>query len=88
MNKLIFFAALFTSFSLTGCKQQQVPVSVEITKTNGGFQLLRNGEPYFIKGAVASGYFNKILPCCYICVRNETEWIMTTIHWCKPSSTG
>ena len=37
------------------------PVKVEITKSaDGKFQLLRNGEPYFVKGAGGSAFPNRI----------------------------
>lgn len=41
------------------------PVSalVEIKKERGSFQLLRNGEPYFIKGAGAYTYYERLKQC-------------------------
>ncbi len=53
---LLFFTILFTSCN----KGQSI---VEIVKTDQGYQLVRNGEPYFIKGAGGSGDL-KILADC------------------------
>ena len=42
-----------------GCATQPVPAQADtvkiVKKANGGFQLLRNGQPYFIKGAGGDG---------------------------------
>jgi hypothetical protein len=39
---------------------QDKPARVRIENRNGNFRLLRNGEPYFIKGAVGSDYLDKL----------------------------
>ncbi|MBC8035432.1 MAG: hypothetical protein H7Y03_14885 [Chitinophagaceae bacterium] len=36
------------------------PVKVKITKTVSGYQMLRRGQPYFIKGAGGSNYFDRL----------------------------
>jgi hypothetical protein len=36
------------------------PAKVTIEQKNGNFRLLRNGKPYFIKGAVGSDYLEKL----------------------------
>lgn len=38
----------------------QKPIPVKIVKTDDGFQLLRNGKPYFIKGAGGTNYIEKL----------------------------
>ena len=38
----------------------QKPIPVKIVKTDDGFQLLRNGKPYFIKGAGGTNYVEKL----------------------------
>jgi hypothetical protein len=39
------------------------PIRVEIKEKRGGFQLLRGGEPYFIKGAVGWDYLDRLAAC-------------------------
>ena len=41
-----------------GYAQKAIPVKIE--KTNEGFQLIRNGQPYFIKGAGGTNYIEKL----------------------------
>lgn len=36
------------------------PIKVEVKKTEKGFQLLRDGKPYFIKGAGGTSYFHRL----------------------------
>lgn len=36
------------------------PVKVEVRKTDNGYQLYRNGQPYFVKGAGGSGYLQRL----------------------------
>lgn len=40
--------------------EESGPVKVEIREKDGGFQLYRGGEPYFIKGAVGWNYLDKL----------------------------
>lgn len=47
MKKLIFIFFALCSVTLTA----QGPSKTEIVKTDDGWQVMRNGEPYFIKGA-------------------------------------
>ena len=36
------------------------PLKVEVKKTEKGFELLRDGKPYFIKGAGGTSYYHKV----------------------------
>ncbi|MGV3545426.1 MAG: glycoside hydrolase family 2 TIM barrel-domain containing protein [Pedobacter sp.] len=39
---------------------QNQPIKVEVIKTEKGFQLLRGGKPYYIKGAGGTSYYNRV----------------------------
>ncbi len=60
--KQFLFTSLFFLFVVTVVAQsaQQNPVKVEIKKESGSFQLVRGGEPYFVKGAGGSIYADRI----------------------------
>lgn len=45
---------------LTWLHSPEKPAKVTIEQKNGAFRLLRNGQPYFIKGAVGSDYLEKL----------------------------
>jgi len=54
------------SLALVGCSSEAVesrsPVKVEISETDAGYQLLRDGEPFVINGAgVESGYMDSFV---------------------------
>jgi hypothetical protein len=57
MKKRTVLLLLVLSFPSLGISSQPVsgpgavPVKVELHKTGNGYQLLRDGQPYFIKGA-------------------------------------
>ncbi|HZT40545.1 MAG TPA: glycoside hydrolase family 2 TIM barrel-domain containing protein [Chthonomonadaceae bacterium] len=53
---LIALAALSSSAR----SQSSVPVPVKLVRTANGWQLLRNGQPYFIKGAGGSGSLDRL----------------------------
>lgn len=36
------------------------PIKVEVRKTEKGFELLRGGKPYYIKGAGGTSYYNRV----------------------------
>ena len=63
MFKKILCAALSLAFPLISMSQDikvKPVVKVEIKKEGAGYQLMRNGKPYFIKGAGAAGYLDRI----------------------------
>lgn len=56
---LLLFTA--TSYSQATDRSKPVgPVKVELRKNDSSFQLFRNGQPYFIKGAGGELYLNRI----------------------------
>ena len=61
--KKLLFAAVACALPF-GLNAQQVstkgPVKVEVRKNGNAYQLLRNGKPYFIKGAGGTTYLNRI----------------------------
>ena len=50
--KIYLFAIILLPFCFN-CKARQVgkPAKVEVRKTASGYEFLRNGRPYFVKGA-------------------------------------
>lgn len=51
-----FIVIVFSALIFVSCSNSQQN-KVEIIKSDTGYQLLRNGEPYFIKGAGAKGHY-------------------------------
>jgi hypothetical protein len=59
--KNVLLALLLPLYALTGYSQKTNNVTkVKIVKSKKAFQLLVNGKPYFIKGAVGSDYLEKL----------------------------
>ncbi len=56
---LVFFLQLPNSFAQTYKK----PVKTVIKKENNSWQFIRNGHPYFVKGAGGSGYLKQLVAC-------------------------
>ncbi|MBL7111999.1 MAG: hypothetical protein ISS19_08670 [Bacteroidales bacterium] len=57
MKQLVFLSLIL----LLSCKPETNPgIKVEIVKNESGYQLTRNGEPFYIKGAVAWNKFDLI----------------------------
>ena len=54
---IVFLIAFFTA---AGASARQSPVQVEIVQTADGYQLLRGGSPYFIKGAGGTNYMDRL----------------------------
>jgi hypothetical protein len=59
---VILFAAIFsfTGGPVTDEKEKFLPAKVFVKKSREGFQLYRNGAPYFIKGAGGYEYFDLV----------------------------
>ncbi|WP_207423303.1 glycoside hydrolase family 2 TIM barrel-domain containing protein [Desertivirga brevis] len=66
MNKhisiLALVACLFCKPASAGIttEKPQKPVKVEVVKTTSGYQLLRDGKPYFVKGAGGNKYLSRL----------------------------
>lgn len=52
--------ALVIPFKAVNAQQEIKPVKVEIKKTSTGFEMLRAGKPYFIKGAGGTSKMDKL----------------------------
>ncbi len=57
---LTITASLIFSLNLEAKPQGAAATKYELVKQNGGFQLLRNGQPYFIKGAGGTNYLDRL----------------------------
>ena len=63
MFKKFLFAAFALSFPFIVVSQKvksKGAIKVEVKKTGATYQLMRNGQPYFIKGAGGTGYMNRV----------------------------
>ncbi len=72
-----------TSGALEQTDREQGSV-VEVVKRDGRWQLLRNGEPYFIKGAGGTGHLDKLAACGGNSVRTwdtaQTDEVLDKAH--------
>lgn len=62
-HRLTFIVFMLMSILISACKQDgQTPVNVTIEPTAEGFQLIRDGKPYFIKGGrtIGTQYMDKV----------------------------
>ncbi len=57
---IILFLFLFWAETSWAANQSLTPAKVEIKKEAGKFQLYKNGEPYFIKGAVGWDFLEEL----------------------------
>jgi hypothetical protein len=61
VKKQVFSLSLILSiFSFYSSAQNADPVKVEIKKGGSSYQLLRSGQPYFIKGAGGTNYMERL----------------------------
>ena len=62
LPKILLLLSLYVAFPFTiGYAQKgHGPVPVSIVQTGAGYQLLRDGQPYFIKGAGGSHYMDRL----------------------------
>ena len=61
LKKFLFAAVACTiPFALNAQIVSKGPVKVEVKKNGNTYQLLRNGKPYFIKGAGGTSYMDRI----------------------------
>ncbi|WAC41962.1 hypothetical protein [Pedobacter sp. SL55] len=67
MQKIIYgLVAAFFTFSTAAIASKKIigskidPIKVEVRKTEKGFELIRGGKPYFIKGAGGTSYFSRL----------------------------
>src|SRR5687767_7723484 len=60
---IITTSILFLSFSIVEFNNQPPVANVVIKKEKGQYQLYRNGEPYFIKGAGGYKYYERLKAC-------------------------
>ena len=67
MKKLNFYLLLTLLFTLTGSlfvnAQTNGVIKVEVKNTEHGWQLFRDGKPYFIKGAGGDKQMDKVVEC-------------------------
>jgi hypothetical protein len=64
MLKKFLFVAFALSFPFVVVSQDSKSkgaIKVEVKKTGSTYQLMRNGQPYFIKGAGGTGYMDRIV---------------------------
>jgi hypothetical protein len=57
MKNILFTVSCLINIYVFG---QHQPVKVNIVKTDSGFQLMRSGKPYFVKGAGGGAYMSRI----------------------------
>ncbi len=60
MKKVFFLFFVTVMIFVAGARDLFPPVKVEIKKEEGKFQLYKNGEPYFIKGAVGWDFLEEL----------------------------
>lgn len=58
---VVFYAAYISGNAQAGIDKIQGPVKVELRLKDSSYQLFRNGQPYFIKGAGGSAYPDRIV---------------------------
>ena len=57
---LMIIVALTGAFFFFSCRKDKMQDSYSIVKKNGRWLLLRNNDPYYIKGAAAGRFYDKV----------------------------
>ncbi len=57
---MLTFSSVASAKDLTPVENPLQPIKVEVRKTQNGFELLRGGKPYFVKGAGGTSYYHRI----------------------------
>jgi hypothetical protein len=61
LRALVISSMLTSAFLVnTVHAQQPKPVKVEVKKIDNAYKLIRNGQPYFIKGAGGTSYMDRL----------------------------
>jgi hypothetical protein len=74
MKKVYFLLCVLPASFLFFSHKSNAPIKVVVKKTSSGYNLYKNGEPYFIKGAGGMEHFERLKECGGNSVRLWTTW--------------